>query len=123
MPGELAMKSHLYRLTLLGSVLGALTLNTALADNVAAHEINSNGITVSFGDLNLSSPVGLDSLYQRVESAALKACGVDNVKDSLDIVRLNRECVSSSINNAISKIGDSRLTALHQIKLAEDHQS
>ena len=117
------MKTNLYRLSLLGSLLAVLSLNSALANDVAAHETNVGSIAVSYDDLNLENPVGLDSLYQRVAFAARKVCGVGNYKVSLDIVRKNRECVSQSIEHAIGQIGDTRLTALHQSRLMSENKS
>ena len=117
------MKSHLYRLSLLGSFLAVLSLNCALANDVATDEIYTGSIPVAFDDLNLDSPVGLDSLYRRVEFAARKVCGVGYVKVSLDIVRRNRECVSGSIEHAIEQIGDTRLAALHQSRLMTENKS
>ena len=117
------MKSHLYRITLLGSLLGALSMNIALASDVATDELNAGRIAVSYEDLNLENSAGLDSLYQRVEWAAHSVCGVENFKVSLDIVRKNRECVSLSIEHAIGQIGDARLTALHQSKLMAENSS
>ena len=117
------MNSHFYRLSLLGAVLGTLTINVALADDVATHEINTGSIAVSFDDLNLAKPAGLASLHQRVESAARKVCGVENFKVSLDIVRKNRECVSSTIDSAMGKIDNTGLTALHQLNLTATNRS
>ena len=117
------MKSQFNRLALWSVLLGAFTLNTALADNPATHEVMTGNIVVSFADLNLANPTGLDNLYLRVRHAADKVCGVENMKVSLDITRKNRFCVSSAIDHAIGEINDARLTALHQAKLLEERQS
>ena len=98
------MKSHFLRLSLLGSVLSVLTLNVALAGDVSTHDYTASGVTVPLDDLNLARPSGLDRLHHRVESAARKVCGVENFKVSLDTVRKNRECVSSTINSTLGKI-------------------
>jgi len=108
------MKSHIYRLSLLGAVLGALTMNVALADGAATYETNVGNIAVSFDDLNLAKPAGLNSLHHRVESAARKVCGIENFKVTLDIERKNRECVSATIDSAMGKIENGGLTALYQ---------
>lgn len=110
------MKSHLYRLSLLAFVLSVFAMNVAIADDVATQEINTGRVAVYFDDLNLAKPAGLASLHQRVESAARKVCGVENMKVSLDIVRKNRECVSASIDHAMGRIYDARVTALYQVK-------
>lgn len=117
------MKPTLYRFTFLGLVLAALTINCAVADDAASNEIKTGGIAVSFNDLNLNSDSGLDSLYQRVKAAANRVCGVENIKVSLHIVRIQRSCVSSSIDKAIGQIGDARLTALHRSRLPEARRS
>jgi UrcA family protein len=117
------MKSYLCRLLLFTTVLSVLTLNVTLADSLVTQEFSTGNIAVSFADLNLANPKGLDRLYWRVKSAAYKVCGVENMKVSLDVTRNNRECVSSAIDNAIGEIGDVRLTALHQSKLFESSQS
>ena len=117
------MKSYLYRLFLVSSILSVLTLNAVLADGVVTREFSTGNIAVSYADLNLANPKGLDRLYWRVRSAAYRVCGVENMRVSLDITRKNRECVSSAIDNAIGEIGDVRLTALHQSKLFESSQA
>ena len=112
------MKSHILRLSLLGSVLGALTLNVALADEVAYHDFKNGGIVVSYHDLNLSKAAGVESLKRRVDSAANRMCGVENFRVSLDIVRKNQECVSWLTDKAILRIGDERITAFEESKIA-----
>jgi UrcA family protein len=111
------MKSHLLRLTLLGTVLSAFTFNIALAGDVATDEIEAGNITVSFDDLNLAKPAGVDSLHNRVESAARKLCGVESFRVSLDLVRKNRECVSATIDSALGKVEGTSLTAVNQVTL------
>lgn len=106
------MKSRYNSLFVLGSALCVLTLNTALADEVTTHKINTGNVAVSFDDLNLAKPAGLASLHRRVESAARRVCGIENFKVSLDLVRKNRECVSSTVDLTLGKIDGVMLTAL-----------
>lgn len=117
------MKAYFYRLSLLSIVLGLLSLNTAVAGDPESHQVSTGNIAVSYSDLNLASTSGLDLLYQRVQSAAYKVCGVENMRVSLDIVRRNRECVAGAIDSAIGAIDNPRLTVLHQTKLLETTQS
>ena len=117
------MKPHLLRLTILSSVLSAFTLNVALAGDVATEQINASGISVSFDDLNLAKPAGINSLQQRVESTARKLCGVENFRVSLDVARVNRECVSATINSAMGKIESNSLTAVAPATLTSAHDS
>ncbi len=113
------MKSRLYRFSILSLMLGVLPFNFILADDAAISEVRSDVVTVSYDDLNLANPAGLDSLYRRIRFAANDVCGVENMRVSLDVVRKNRECVAGSIESAIGQIGDARLTALHKTKLME----
>lgn len=106
------MRSTLFRLFLMSCLLGALSLNVAVAD-----ESNDGSVAVSFNDLNLANSAGLESLNERIEYAAHKVCGVENFKVSLDIERENRACVSQTINTANAKIDDANLVPKHQAKL------
>ncbi len=120
---ELAMKSHLYRLSLLSVMLGVFSLNTALADDATIRELSMESIVVSFADLNLANPEGLNNLYRRIKSAAHKVCGVRHMKVTLDVRRKNRDCVSRAIGETIGKVDNVRLTALHQAIFTESNQS
>ena len=106
------MRSPLFRLCLFSCLLGVLSLNLAVAD-----ESNDGSVAVSFNDLNLANPDGLESLNERIEYAAHKACGVENFKVSLDIERENRECVSHTIDKTNAKLDDAGLTAKPKPKL------
>lgn len=117
------MKSHLYRMVLLGGVLGLLATQAALAGEAVTHEVDNGDIAVSYADLNLASTSGIDLLYRRVKLAANKVCGVENMRVSLDIVRRNRTCVAGAIDNAIGTIDNPRLTAFHQAQVLESSQS
>ena len=120
---ELAMKSHLYRLSLLSVMLSVFSLNTALADDATIRELSTESIVVSFADLNIANPEELNNLYRRIKSAAHKVCGVENIKVPLDVRRKSRECVSRAIDKSIGKFDNIRLTALHQAILTESSQS
>ena len=116
------MKSNLFRLTLF-AVLGAFALNTAVAGGTESKSVKTGYIAVSYADLNMASTEGIDTLYRRIKLAAHKVCGVDNMRVTLDITRLNRACVAGAMDSAISDVNDARLTHLHEVKLAEARQS
>ena len=118
---ELAMKPYLHRLSLLSVMLGVFSLNTGLANDATIRELSTGSIAVSFADLNLANPEGLDDLYRRIKSAARKVCGVRNMKVSLDVMRRNQECVSWATDEIIGKVDNVRLTALHQVILTESN--
>jgi UrcA family protein len=124
------MKSNLFRLTVF-AVLGAFTLNAAVAGDAERNSANTTTIAVSYADLNMASPAGVDVLYRRIKSAAHKVCGVDKMQSSpvsvmrfyQPMVRRNKACVANAIDNAISDVNNFRLTHLHEAKLAEARQS
>ena len=116
------MKSNLFRLTVF-AVLGAFALNTAVAADADSKSVNTGYIAVSYADLNMASNEGIDTLYRRIKLAAHKVCGVDNMRVTLDIVRVNRACVIGAMDGAISDVNDARLTHLHEARLAEARQS
>jgi UrcA family protein len=116
------MKSNLFRLTLF-AVLGAFALNTAVAEGTESNYVNTGYIAVSYADLNLASPEGLDTLYRRIKSAAHQVCGVGNQRVSLEVMLRNQACVAGAMNGAISKVNNTRLTHLHEVRLAESRQS
>jgi UrcA family protein len=119
---ELAMKSRLYRLTVLILVLGVLPLNIAIADEIATREFTINRVSVSYNLLDLTDPTELANVYARIKSAARKVCGM-NIRVSLNVMRRNRECASHAIEDAIGEIDDARLTAFRQSILTETRQS
>ena len=124
------MKTNLFRLTIFVA-LGALALNTAMAESTRSNSVNTSSIAVSYADLNMASTEGLDILYRRIKSAAHKVCGVDKMpgrpvdkmRVSQDIVSRNQACVADAIDDAISDINNVKLTYLHQARLAESRQS
>ena len=124
------MKSNLFRLTVF-TVLGAFVLNTAVAAGTENNSAYTSTIAVSYADLNMASPGGVDKLYQRIKSAAHKVCGVDKfgaspvsiMRVSQEMLRRSQACVANAINNAISDVNDVRLTHLHEARLAEERQS
>ena len=67
---------------------------------------------VNFGDLNLSSSEGIATLYQRIESAVRLAC-----KDRL--APWSRRCYDATIEDAVAKIDQPQLTALHIAKIEQ----
>lgn len=117
------MKTNFKRLSLLAALLGALTLNIAIAGETQLNNADRNVIAVPYQDLNLANKAGLDQFYARIRFAARRVCGVENMRVSLDIERNERACVASAMNKAIEEINDSRLTALHEAMLLEDRHS
>src|SRR5215469_10736954 len=68
-------------------------------------------ITVSFRDLDLSSPKDANELYRRIQSAARQVCGyvgADLIEQSLW-----RGCYRNTVTDAVGKVNNPLLTAIH----------
>jgi len=87
--------------------------------NVARATVRSRyappAVTVSFRDLDLTTPQGTAILYLRIRNAARSVCGP---RDTVFVEERTRwsECVDESIANAVAKVGNARLTAYHQAR-------
>jgi UrcA family protein len=75
-------------------------------------------ITVSYGDLNLSSDQGSKALYGRIVSAARAVCGADevNVRD-LHALALEQACETRAIARAVHQVNVPTLAALYSAHL------
>jgi UrcA family protein len=83
------------------------------AGNAALYDTNS--VTVRFADLNLASSAGVQTLYQRLETAARRVCGSPDSRD-FEARRDWKRCYSSALNSAVSTIGNGSLSELHAEK-------
>jgi len=96
---------------LVGTGLAALICCSALGSAAAAGtEPTRRSLTVSYGDLNLANPLGVERLYKRLRQAANRVCG-DPV-----MVRLSgyAQCTQHAVEEAVRSIDNRNLTALHQ---------
>jgi UrcA family protein len=98
-----------------GSMLAALTacMAVGLADIAhAATPGSETSVTVPFGDLNLGSSQGVNTLYARIAAAAHEVCapqGVD-MRD-LQAYAAERACVSQAIANAVRDVHSTKVAA------------
>ena len=68
-------------------------------------------VTVSFRDLDLSSPAGATTLYKRIKSAAKQVCGYEGT----DLISKSiwNGCYTTAIADAVGKVNSPLLTAVH----------
>jgi UrcA family protein len=71
--------------------------------------------TVTYGDLNLANPQGIEQLYRRIVGAAQQVCDALNGR-SLQAKEQFSICTKQSIARAVSAVDQPALTALHAIK-------
>ncbi len=99
-----------------GSMLAALTacMAVGLADAArAATPDSAPSVRVPYGDLNLTSEQGADTLHARVAAAAREVCA----PDGLDIRNLKayaaaRTCESQAIANAVREVYGAKVASL-----------
>jgi UrcA family protein len=72
---------------------------------------DSRSVTVSFRDLDISTPAGAKALYGRIQSAAKQVCGYQGA----DLIEQSiwRSCYRNAISDAVGKVNSPLLTAVH----------
>jgi UrcA family protein len=97
----------------LSTACGALALVAALDVSSPGYAQSSSAppsVIVRYGDLDLSSPAGVRSLYERIQHAAWRVClrsdpnarGIESMK-----------CRQAAVGAAVGKVNRPALTALH----------
>jgi len=105
--------SHSSRTWLFTATALACTLTGSglCAATAAADEVDS--VTVSYADLDLSKPAGVQMLYQRIKAAAHKVCSPLEDRQ-LQRMQQWRDCYETAVANAVTTINRPTLTALHR---------
>lgn len=102
---------HLVHLTLIAGTL----LVPELAPAIAAEEGTIPAQTVKYDDLNLATRQGAQTLYRRITAAAYEVCLMHNQDDgALKAEVARRLCVRNATQEAVAKIGNPLLTAIHE---------
>lgn len=92
---------------------GVLTMPTTHA----RERSDADTVTVSFGDLDLSTTHGVATLHTRLQLAAKAVCS----RYDGDILLLSayRQCFRQSLDDAVRQVNRPTLTAYHQHTLAK----
>jgi UrcA family protein len=101
----------------------AVALTAALSWPAHADRINgavtvtsAPTMTVSFAELDITKPQGLEVLYNRIENAAKLVCNFDVSPQQLARTRQARACYKTAVDDAVRQINRPTLTALHRVK-------
>ena len=73
----------------------------------------TEGVKVSYADLDLGSPAGAATLYRRIKGAAQKVCGLAPSRVEWQRHAMWVNCYHAAIANAVAKVASPQLTALH----------
>jgi len=79
----------------------------------------TRSVVVAYGDLDLSSQPGAQTLYARLRGAARTVCGPREVR----IQQLRRDwtqCVDTALDNAVAATGIERVVAIHREATGRD---
>ncbi len=69
-------------------------------------------VTVNFSDLDVARGAGVETLYQRLRTAAKAVCGAKDIR-KLNETKAWRACYTQALDNAVEKVGNERLNQLH----------
>jgi len=111
------MKSASKQTRALGLMFGfvgtlGLAVSAHAGDRSPAADHKSS--VVRYDDLSLETAAGVKTLYARLSSAANQVCGSVPGKVELRVAMAYRTCVDSALNDAVAKIGNRNLQALHR---------
>lgn len=73
-------------------------------------------IRVSYAELDINKPRGLEVLYSRIQRAAKTVCGFDYSMRDLSRGRHVTSCYQAAVEDAVKQINRPTLTALHRVK-------
>lgn len=83
----------------------------------AAPSDQPSTVTVRYGDLNLDTAAGVDTLYHRISSAARAVCHDENSRD-LAIVAAVKHCQENAIAQAVHEVNNPRLALVHAARVS-----
>lgn len=90
---------------------------SAHADRIEGVTVNSAPtVRVSFAELDINKPRGLQVLYSRIQRAAKIVCGTDHTLQELSRGRHAAACYKTAVDDAVRQINRPTLTALHRAK-------
>jgi UrcA family protein len=93
-----------------GSALGAVCSDPASA-------ANSDGMTVSYQDLNLANQADVRLLYRRLKAAASGVCGNVPAQELARHLAFER-CYNAALERAVTQIDVPQLQAMYQSETA-----
>jgi len=115
------MKQKMNKANLIAALMSAsLTLPAVSTAAINTYGTHSESLTVNVSDLDLSQEKGIETLYQRLKTNAVKVCGIQETHitgsriASSKIKRHHKKCTRDALGRVVDSIGDERLIRLHQ---------
>jgi len=92
--------------------LGARLIAAGAAAANAAEPVRS--VSVAYGDLNLASEQGNNTLYDRIVAAAREVCGAGSVDiRDLQVLADKRACETHAIAHAVEQVPSAKPADIH----------
>ena len=88
----------------------AWMVNTARAADTASAQT----LRLQVSDLDLNKSADVATLYKRIKSAAVEACGNDFVTGSRLPSESKKQCMNEAISGAVQQINNPSLSAYHK---------
>lgn len=106
------------RIQLVSRCLGLALIGGALLGSqvFAAEPTDPPSIRVKYGDLNLQSSAGVETLYKRIHSAAKDVCAFAGDRE-LSVLTFDRNCAANTESLAIKQVNNAALSAYYQAKI------
>jgi UrcA family protein len=92
---------------------GMATGSAATAEAAPPAGMETRSVPVRYADLDLSREAGVRALYDRLRSAASRACGTFDNRD-LAGRKYWQSCRDAALADAVGRLGNERVAALHQ---------
>jgi UrcA family protein len=90
----------------------ALFAGAALASATAADgNLVAQSMSIRYADVNLATKAGATTLYRRIEGAARFVCGESGRR--LDEQHAWKECYQNAVDDAVAKVNNPTLSAMH----------
>jgi UrcA family protein len=99
------------RARLVAGVIGLMALGAA-ASQVSASVLQGPDVTVRYGDLDLRTRGGAETLYVRIQRAAAQVC---RQSDSLELVQRAgaMRCQNALVAHTVASLGSPQLVAVY----------
>jgi UrcA family protein len=106
------MTAPITRARLAAGILGLMALGAAAAQ-VSASEFQGPDVVVRYGDLNLGTRTGAETLYARIQLAAAQVC---RPSDSLELLRHTAflRCQSELVSRTVANVRSPQLAAVYE---------
>lgn len=88
----------------------AWMVSEASAENAPAPQ----SLRIIVSDLDLSKNTDVATLYARIKSAAVQACGTDVVTGSRLPSDSKKQCMAQAVDGAVAQINNTSLSAYHK---------